>query len=204
MEESELIREAQRGDLEAFNRLVVAYQARVYNLALRILGDPAAASDAAQEAFISGFKNLRGYRGGSFRAWMLRIVTNACYDELRRIKRRPATSLEELVPDPEGPDPEDTSALASAAIGPEATSERFELANAIQDCLNGLPDEFRVVAVLSDVQGLDYQEISAVVGKPLGTIKSRLARARARLRDCLQRHGELLPAAFRLEGEAVL
>lgn len=204
MEESELIREAQRGDLEAFNRLVVAYQARVYNLALRILGDPAAASDAAQEAFISGFKNLRGYRGGSFRAWMLRIVTNACYDELRRIKRRPATSLEELVPDPEGPDPEDTSALASAASGPEATSERFELANAIQDCLNGLPDEFRVVAVLSDVQGLDYQEISAVVGKPLGTIKSRLARARARLRDCLQRHGELLPAAFRLEGEAVL
>lgn len=203
MEESELIREAQRGDLEAFNRLVVAYQARVYNLALRILGDPAAASDAAQEAFISGFKNLRGYRGGSFRAWMLRIVTNACYDELRRIKRRPATSLEELVPDPEGPDPEDTSALASAASGPEATSERFELANAIQDCLNGLPDEFRVVAVLSDVQGLDYQEISAVVGKPLGTIKSRLARARARLRDCLQRHGELLPAAFRLEGEAV-
>jgi len=203
MEESELIREAQRGDLEAFNRLVVAYQTRVYNLALRILGDPAAASDAAQEAFISGFKNLRGYRGGSFRAWMLRIVTNACYDELRRIKRRPATSLEELVPDTEGPDPEDTPALASAATGPEATAERFELASAIQDCLNGLPDEFRVVAVLSDVQGLDYQEISAVVGKPLGTIKSRLARARARLRDCLQRHGELLPAAFRLEGEAV-
>lgn len=203
MEEPELIREAQRGDLEAFNHLVIAYQARVYNLALRILGDPAAASDAAQEAFISGFKNLRGYRGGSFRAWMLRIVTNACYDELRRNKRRPATSLEDLISDPDGPEPEDSLALASAASGPEATAERFELARAIQDCLNGLPDEFRVVAVLSDVQGLDYQEISAVVGKPLGTIKSRLARARARLRDCLQRHGELLPPAFRLEGEAV-
>ncbi len=203
MEESELIREAQRGDLEAFNLLVIAYQARVYNLALRILGDPAAASDAAQEAFISGFKNLRGYRGGSFRAWMLRIVTNACYDELRRNKRRPATSLEELVSNPDGPDPEDSTALASTASGPEAVTERIELARAIQDCLNGLPDEFRVVAVLSDVQGLDYQEISAVIGKPLGTIKSRLARARARLRDCLQRHGEILPAAFRLEGEAI-
>ena len=203
MEETELIREAQRGDLEAFNLLVIAYQARVYNLALRILGDPAAASDAAQEAFISGFRSLRGYRGGSFRAWMLRIVTNACYDELRRNKRRPATSLEDLISDPEGPDPEDSAALASSASGPEAVTERLELAKAIQDCLNGLPDEFRVVAVLSDVQGLDYQEISAVIGKPLGTIKSRLARARARLRDCLQRHGELLPAAFRLEGEAV-
>ncbi|MCX6071067.1 MAG: RNA polymerase subunit sigma-24, partial [Chloroflexi bacterium] len=73
---------------------------------------------------------------------------------------------------------------------------------AIQDCLDRLPDEFRIVAVLADVQGCDYEEVSSAIGKPLGTVKSRLARARARLRDCLQRHGELLPAAFRLKGEA--
>jgi RNA polymerase sigma-70 factor (ECF subfamily) len=74
--------------------------------------------------------------------------------------------------------------------------------HAIQDCLDRLPDEFRIVAVLADVQGYNYDEVSSVIGKPLGTVKSRLARARARLRDCLQRHGELLPAAFRLHGEA--
>ena len=201
MDEAELLRLAQHGDLDAFNHVVLAHQTRAYNVALRVLGDGEAAADATQDAFISAYRNLRSYRGGSFRAWLLRIVTNACYDELRRRKRRPATSLEDLTPDTEDGESEVDAWLATHADGPERLSERAELVGAIQECLDRLPDEFRIVAVLADVQGCGYDEVSQAIGKPLGTVKSRLARARARLRDCLQRHGELLPAAFRLQGE---
>jgi len=201
MDEAELLRQAQRGDLDAFNSIVLVHQTRAYNVALRVLGDGEAAADATQEAFISAYRNLRSYRGGSFRAWLLRIVTNACYDELRRRKRRPATSLEDLAPETEDGEPEVEAWLATRADGPERLSERAELVGAIQDCLDRLPDEFRIVAVLADVQGCGYDEVAQAIGKPLGTVKSRLARARARLRDCLQRHRELLPAAFRLQGE---
>ncbi len=204
MDEPDLIREAQRGDLDAFNRLVLEYQTPVYNLAYRIMGEGASAADAAQEAFISAHKHIHHYRGGSFKAWLMRIVTNACYDELRRRKRRPAASLEALTVVGEGPDAESEAVLISKDESPEDHAERVELAQAIQDCLNRLPDDMRVVAVLCDVQGLDYAEIAANIGAALGTVKSRLSRARARLRDCLQGVRELLPAAFRLEEESSL
>lgn len=202
MDETELIRDAQRGDLEAFNRLVLAHQSRVFNVALRIMGDEDSASDAAQETFISAYRSLRRFRGGSFQSWLLRIVTNSCYDELRRRKRRPATSIDDLTAEPEADQAEASLSLASRHEGPEAAAERSELSRAIEDCLRRLPDEFRVVAVLADVQGYEYAQVAKMVGKPLGTVKSRLARARARLRDCLQGHGELLPASLRLQGEA--
>jgi RNA polymerase sigma-70 factor (ECF subfamily) len=201
MDEAGLVADAQHGDLDAFNRLVIAYQSPVFSVAYRILGEEAPASDATQEAFLSAFRNLRGYRGGSFRAWLFRIVTNACYDELRRRKRKPTLPLDDLVEDPEGPEPEAAEQLAASEPGPEARALEGELAEALQDCLRRLPDEFRIVAVLADVEGYDYREVSELVGKPLGTVKSRLARARARLRDCLQRYQELLPAAFRLNEE---
>jgi RNA polymerase sigma-70 factor (ECF subfamily) len=196
MDENTLIQEARRGDLNAFNRLVMAYQDLVYNQAYRLIGEPDGAADAAQDAFISAYRNLDGYRGGSFKAWLLRIVTNACYDELRRRKRRPTTPLEPLDEDDE--EIESPRWLADPSETPEQTAERAELNQAIQHCLNNLPDEFRAVVVLVDIQGMDYTEAAAVAGAPLGTIKSRLARARLRLRDCLQGAQELLPAAFRL------
>ncbi|MCH8339878.1 MAG: sigma-70 family RNA polymerase sigma factor, partial [Chloroflexi bacterium] len=96
MDELALIQGAKSGDLDAFNRLVLNYQGLAFNVALRIMGDEPSAADATQEAFISAYRGLRRYRGGSFRAWLLRIVTNACYDELRRLKRRPAASLDEM------------------------------------------------------------------------------------------------------------
>jgi RNA polymerase sigma-70 factor (ECF subfamily) len=203
MDESQLIQDAQLGDLEAFNRLILVYQNQVYNLALRILGDALAADDAAQEAFISAFKGLRRYRGGSFKSWLLRITTNACYDELRRRKRRPAVGLEDLNPTSESGEADSSSLLATPEDDPEEQVQQAELTRALEHCLRGLPDEFRVVAVLVDVQGHDYQEASQVLGTPLGTVKSRLARARLRLRDCLRSYGELLPMAFRLEDEAI-
>ena len=202
MEETELIQLAKQGDLTAFNRLIAENQTRLFNTAFRIMGDSSDAADATQEALISAFRKLHSYRGGSFKAWLSRIVTNACYDELRRRKRRPAVSMDDLGSETLQPDETGNGFLPSSQEGPEAAAMRGELADAIQDCLDGLPDEFRVVAVLADVQGYGYQEVAQVVGKPLGTIKSRLARARARLRDCLQAYGELLPASLRLNNEA--
>ena len=197
MDEPALIRNAQHGDLDAFNTLVLAYQDIVYNTALRILGDEDLAADASQEAFISAFRALNSYRGGSFRAWLLRTVTNACYDELRRKRRRPTTPLEPETGD--GDEVETPRWLADPNASPEEQLDQVELEHAIQHCLENLPTDFRTVVVLADIQGLDYTEVAAVVKKPLGTIKSRLARARLRLRECLQSFWELLPAAFRLE-----
>ena len=202
MDEPALIRDAQHGDLDAFNSLVLAYQDTVFNTALRILSDEDLAADASQEAFLSAFRALNSYRGGSFRAWLLRTVTNACYDELRRKKRRPTTPLE---PDSDdGEEVESPRWLADPSASPEQQLEREELEHAIQHCLDALPADFRTVVVLADIQGLDYTEVARAARVPLGTIKSRLARARLRLRECLQDFRELLPAAFRLEKESGL
>jgi RNA polymerase sigma-70 factor (ECF subfamily) len=203
MDESDLIHSAKRGDLDSFNSLVLTYQSLVYNVAYRIMGDPDSSADATQEAFLSAFRNIRSFRGGSFRSWLLRIVTNACYDEIRRRKRRPATSLEEILTYSDGSDSEGSEILATQEISPESAAETNELTVAIQDCINHLPLEFKAIVILVDVHGYDYQEVSDIVDRPLGTIKSRLARARTRLRDCLQRYGELLPASLRLQDEAI-
>ncbi len=199
MDEIALISSAQRGDLDAFNTLVLAYQDLLFNTALRILGDDELAADATQDAFLSAFKGLNTFRGGSFKAWLLRTVTNTCYDELRRKKRRPTTPLE---PDSSDGDEMDSPRwLADPGLTPEQSAEAVELEHAIQHCLDHLPVEFRAVVVMADLQGLDYTEVAAAIRAPLGTIKSRLARARLRLRECLQGFAELLPAHMRLEGE---
>ncbi len=144
-EERRLVASAQRGDLESFNQLVRLYEGRVYNLCLRMLGDPESAADATQDSFISAYRNLRSFRGGSFRSWLLRIATNACYDVLRVRKRKPATSLD--------------------------------------------------AALSSDDENM---KIATITNSNLGTVKSRLSRGRARLRDIL-RAGELLPNRYRHE-----
>jgi RNA polymerase sigma-70 factor (ECF subfamily) len=200
MDEQSLIQAAKNGDLDAFNRLVLAYQDLVYNQAYRMLGDDAAASDAAQEAFISAFRGIKKFRGGVFKAWLLRIVTNACYDEMRRRQRRPTTPLEPV--DDSGEEVESPEWLTDPGEKPEETIERSELEQAIMSCLDGLPPEFRAIVILVDVQGFNYDEASDSIGRPLGTVKSRLARARVRMRECLQSFWELLPAEYRLRFES--
>ena len=201
MDETALIQQAKHRDLDAFNRLVLVYQEQAYNLALRLLGDDPSAQDATQVAFINAYQAIKSFRGGSFRAWILRILTNACYDELRRQKRKP---IEDLNPvDAEsGDELEDPAWLSDESQSPEERVTQQELEKAIQRCLGGLPEEFRAVIVLVDVQGMGYQEASEVVKKPLGTIRSRLARARQRVQDCLQNVGELLPDKYRLNDES--
>lgn len=202
MDEAQMIQYARKGDLDAFNRLVLTYQDMAYNLAYRMMGDPASADDVTQEAFISAYHKLNTFRGGSFKAWLLRIVTNASYDELRRLKRRPTTPLE---PTSDDNDPfESPDWLKDKGESPEEASLRAELNTAIQNCLEGLEPDFRAVVVMVDVQGMDYNDAADAIQKPLGTVKSRLARARAKMQECLRAFGELLPTAFRLEDERIV
>jgi RNA polymerase sigma factor (sigma-70 family) len=195
--EQALIQTAQRGDLNAFNVLVLAYQNNVYTLAYRIMGEAHSAADVAQEAFILAFRRLSTYRGGSFRSWLLRITANQCYDELRRIRRKPAISVEEL-PYAES---DDGPALPDETDTPEQVVQQKELQRAIQSCISHLSPDQRVVLVMSDIEGFSYQEIAEQVGAELGTVKSRLSRARAGVRDCLRAVKELLPPVFRLTSD---
>jgi RNA polymerase sigma-70 factor, ECF subfamily len=196
-EERRLVEFAQRGDVESFNELVRLFEGRVYNLCYRMLGDADSAADAAQDAFLSAFRNLRSFRGGSFRSWMLRIATNTCYDALRVRKRRPSVSLDMEADDELASSP---LQIADTAESPDDFAQRRELAAAIQQGLTALPDEQRIVLILSDIQGLAYEEIAQITNSNLGTIKSRLSRGRARLREVLKA-GELLPTRYRHESE---
>lgn len=197
LDETSLIRQAQTGDVRAFNVLVRAHQSIAYNVAYRIVGDSDAAADVTQDAFLHAYKAIHDFQGGSFRAWLMRITTNASYDHLRYKQRRPATSLEEMLPDPDMAEP--PPALTDPGETPEDYTIRQELGRQVQRCLEGLPADQRATVVLSDIQGYSYEEIASSTGVELGTVKSRLSRARARMRDCLMSKRELLPSAYRLQ-----
>jgi RNA polymerase sigma-70 factor (ECF subfamily) len=199
MDEQALIQDAREGNLNAFNSLVLHYQDMAYNVAYRIMGEHGAADDAAQEAFISAYQKLNQYRGGSFKAWLLRIVTNACYDELRRRQRQPVTPLKPELDD--GETLENPYWIEDDSPSPEEEFEELELQEAIQHCITNLDKKFKTILILVDVEGLDYDTASEIIGRPLGTVKSRLARARERVQECLQGFRELLPDLFRLSSE---
>ncbi len=194
--EEALIQQAQAGDLQAFNRLVYHYQSLAYNVAYRILSDADAAADATQDAFLSAYKALDSFRGGSFKAWILRIVTNACYDELRRKKRQPTSSLDALLIHGGAHE-----VFVDRTENPESYALRQDLGQIIQAGLETLPEDQRATVVLADIQGLHYKEIAEITGVELGTVKSRLSRGRARLRDFLRQQEELLPHRYRLRGD---
>ena len=189
-DEEQLVRSSRHGDLGAFNTLVEFYQRQVYNLCLRMLG-PAAAEDAAQEAFIAAYRRLSSFRGGNFRAWLLRIAANICCDELRRRRRRQAASLDAAL---EAGSPADVS---SPLAGPEEEALRRELGRHLQQGLAALPAEQRLAIILRDIHGLSYEELTEALGCSLGTVKSRIARGRARMREYLMARRELLPRQFR-------
>jgi len=196
-DEAALVQRAQKGNLDAFNALLLHYQTQVYNLAWHLLHDEAAADDATQEAFISAYKGLAKFRGGSFRAWLLRIVANACYDELRRRKRRPTVSWEDFG----DMDDEANPHLADGGPLPEQTLQQQELRALLERTLAKLPEDQRMVVVLVDRMGLAYQEVADMLNTRLGTVKSRLARARTQMQQLLQEERELLPHRYRLNSE---
>jgi RNA polymerase sigma-70 factor (ECF subfamily) len=180
--EDELVQRARHGDLEAFNGLVEMHQRAVYNLCLRMVGNAAAAEDSAQEALISAYRGIGGFKGGSFRSWLMRIAANACTDELRRRGRRPSVSLD--APPPGADEPID---VPDAAEGPETLALRKEHQAQIQAALLTLPEDQRLAVIMCDVQGFAYDEIAAAAGVSIGTVKSRISRGREKLRAKLAR-----------------
>lgn len=201
-EESLLIARSRRRDVAAFNQLILLHQQAVYTLSYRMLSDPEAAADVTQEALLAAFRAIEGFRGGSFRSWLLRIASNACYDYWRRKQRKPVESLEALTDQPERESEGQGQQFADdERWNPEAMALRAELQALIQAGLDQLPFEQRLAVVLTDIQGLSYEEIASATNTTLGTVKSRIARGRAQLRDYLQRHAELLPRSYRLKEE---
>jgi RNA polymerase sigma-70 factor, ECF subfamily len=190
MDESSLIQAARQGDLDAFNLLVLKYQDVVFNQASWMLKDRQSAEDFTQDTFIQAYRKLPGYRNGSFRAWLLRIVTNACLDELRRRKRRPLVPLEPL--NQEGEEVESVDWLADPGPSVEDRLEQADLSGLLQRQMDQLPADHRAVLVLVDLQDFDYEEAAAALGVPVGTVKSRLARARTQLRKRLADHPAFL------------
>lgn len=187
-----LIERARKGNTDAMNQLVLAYQNLLYSIAYRMLHETDAAADAAQDSFIKAFRSLNSFRGGNFRAWLTRIVTNSCYDILRSKKRRLTDSLDELPVEAEY-----AQQMVDQSASPQSHAERNELYAFIEQGLHTLSPEQRLIVGLYDIHGYSYEEITEITDTTMGTVKSRLSRARARLRDYLCQKPELLPAAFR-------
>ncbi len=179
--ETQLIAAAQRGDLEAFNRLVLAYQDIVYRQAFWMMSEREAAEDATQEAFIRAYQNIHTVYGTTFKSWLLRITTNVCIDMLRRLKKRPTTSLEPT--DEDGEEIESASWMAAPGPSTEVTIESREMMDTVHDCLAHLQPDYRAAIILVDVQEMDYQAAARIMGICMGTFKSRLARARLQMRN---------------------
>jgi len=179
--EENLIESARNGDLGAFNQLVLKYQDLAYNHANALLQDSFLAEDAAQEGFIKAFQNINSFRGGSFRAWLMRIVTNTVYDMLRKSKRQPTQSL---VPEDEnGEELESAFWLADPNASVQETIEQREFAGEIYQILDELPEAYRSVLTLIDICEMDYTEVAQSLNIPLGTVKSRITRARFQMMD---------------------
>jgi RNA polymerase sigma-70 factor, ECF subfamily len=182
--ETLLIQKACNGDLDAFNHLVLAHQDLIYNHTIALLKDHDTAEDAAQESFVKAFQHIAEFRGGSFRAWMLKIATNAAYDVLRRSRRYPVFSL--FPKDDYGVENESPSWLADPDTSPETKVEQNELTKELHRMLDELPRAFRSVIMLVDIYEFDYDEAAQTLGIPIGTVKSRLARARLQMQEKLR------------------
>ena len=193
MNESELILAARKGDVDAFKQLVLRYQDRIYNLAVRILGDEDDAGDIMQNTFLTAYLNLPRFRNGTFLSWLFRIATNSCYDIFRQHKRHPIMSMEDKDLGEEKLVPLDN--ISSSNMIPEVEYERHEFEEVVQHALNQLDIDQRAVVILVDQQEFDYQEAAQILHIPVGTVTSRLARARLRLRQLLNSTLDSVPYA---------
>lgn len=193
----ELVRKSKAGDLDAFEELVRLYEKKVFTLVYRFVGNWADAHDLAQETFIRVYQALPTLREeGSFTAWVHQIAANVCRDELRKKRKHPKTSLEEMMSSSGGiPLP------AEGAGCPEKTLEQWEMSEAVQEILNSLPDEYRMVLVMREVEGMAYDEIAAALDISPGTVKSRLNRARQAFKQKMLTRRELFQPLPRLAGK---
>lgn len=184
-----LIEQAPKGDLDAFNQLVLHNQDLAFRHAYAMLNDPWLAEEAVQDSFMKAFQKIDRFRGGSFRAWLMRIVSNTVYDILRHSGRRP---VQPLYPESsDGEEMESPKWLADPTANVEEAVEWGEEVNTINRSLDELPDIYREVLILIDLQEFDYEEAARALGVPVGTVKSRLARARLQLKGKLKSRAEI-------------
>lgn len=177
MDEQELIERSQAGDMAALEQLLGLYEGAIYNLVRRYFGNQSEAADVGQEAMIRVFRKIKEFQGrSSFKTWLYRVVTNVCLDALRKRKNEPL-SLDE-----QDEDGRPVVRVRSAADDPQDALEREELRGILVEMIDGMAKEQRMIIVLRDMEGLSYEEIAAILGCSLGTVKSRLARAREALR----------------------
>lgn len=184
-----LVKKSQSGDVESFELLIGSYDKRAYNIAYRVMGNEEDAKDMAQEALIKVFRSLKDFKGqSSFSTWLYRIVTNVCLDELRRKKNEKYVSMDSTIQTDSG---ELNMELCSDKETPEIVYERVEQRELIKNAIRELNEEYRSAIVLRDIQGFSYDEISSILDCSLGTVKSRINRARTMLRDKLKASMEL-------------
>jgi len=195
--ETLLIKSAQNGNMDAFNELVLSYQDLLYRISLRVVRDECTAQDALQEAMVHAFRHIKSFRGGNFKSWLARVTVNASYDELRRGKRHNGIPLELFTN--EGDEIESPDWMRDPATGPEERAEGSELQRALHACIKALVPDYRLMVILVDMEGMSYEEAAYVASVPVGTVKSRLARARMQLRQSLQTHRNLLPSAYQID-----
>ena len=187
--ENDLIKKCKSGDRAAFSELVEKYQSKIINMAYGMLSDKEDAYDAAQEVFIKVYRSLEAFEGkSSFSTWIYRITVNVCNDMLRKRQRKiPAISIFSSSDDE---DERDTQ-IKDDAPTPQETVETTEMQEEVRKAIASLSDEYRTVITLFDIEGLSYDEISSIIKCPVGTVKSRLSRARAALKKNLSEKREL-------------
>jgi RNA polymerase sigma-70 factor (ECF subfamily) len=200
--EEALVVKASSGDLDAFNHLVEAYQDLAYHHAWTFMNDYDLAADVTQESFIKAFKSIKRFRRGSFRAWLLKIVANTAYDHLRRRKRR---KILPLTPERDDGSINNSSKwLVDPSPSVEETIETKEAGLEIYRMVDELPEIYRMVLILVDVYDFEYQETAEALNVKVGTVKSRLRRARLKMRDKLRGNANVqLPRKYDLGPQLV-
>lgn len=180
--ERELVRKSRHGDIEAFEDLIKQYERKIFNMALSMTQNYDDAGDIAQEVCIKIFKNIRKFKeDSSFSTWVYRITSNTCIDAIRRKKRTLPLTVQTGNGDEEYEIPvEDSNNL------PDKVFEKNETRDAIKKCIMELAPEYRIIIILRDVNGYSYDEISGILSINMGTVKSRLNRARNLLKDKLK------------------
>jgi RNA polymerase sigma-70 factor (ECF subfamily) len=187
VDDRDLVGRARRGDREAFTQLIVQYQVPLYNMALRMVGGPDDAADITQEAFLRSWEKIRSLRDAPFKSWLFQIAANLCYDHFRRGRRYGVM--------PEDDQASNVVGLGIATPDPQERAEANERHKLVRDSIAALDHDMRVAIILRDVNGMAYDEIAAVLRVPLGTVKSRIARARAQVQERLQQHPEIFRPA---------
>jgi len=192
--EKDLLLKARNGDVEAFEMIIEDYQKKVFNIALRMIGNHDDASELAQEVFIRIYKSIKNFKGeSSLSTWIYRITTNVCLDELRKRKNKNVVSLDEDVKHEDG---EIKRQVEDTGPTPDIIAEKNEIRRVVKEAILSLPEDQRTVIILRDIQGFSYDEIAKIMNCPEGTVKSRINRSRQILRDRLKPKLELLKGDY--------